>query len=271
MSQTIYLAAIVVREERLLLVRPAPDAAWELPGGPLLPEHDDVDAGMDAILSAMGVNAPAIEDDFVHTIFMAGQDGPLVYNIYAPSEWVGEPAVPEPVGSGWFALEEVEALAMDDRIRTAILEAYGMREPVDDVREILSAIGGDVEPFRPGLRLVGSPNTLDTAGRETTTASGFSALADDFATGIARASTPPALDRRTRTLEVLAMLAALRGSREDLQAQINDVLNDGASPEQVSETLRLVGAYAGFPAAKEAWTVMEEIFVSRGIPHTRLT
>ncbi len=261
MSQTIYLAAIVLREERMLLVRPGPEAPWELPGGPLLPEHDDVDAGMDAILAAMGVNAPAIEDDFVHTIFMPGDDGQVVYNIYAPSEWVGEPAIPGAAGAGWFALEEIGALAMDDRVRGAILEAYGLREPVDETREILSAMGG-FEPALAGLRLDNARGPGEETGGA---AAAFSELDRDMAAGIARASAAAALDGRTRGLEALSLLAALRGGSEAIRAQIDEVLSEGASPDQVIETLRLVGVYAGIPAAREAWAVMEEVFAARGI------
>jgi alkylhydroperoxidase/carboxymuconolactone decarboxylase family protein YurZ len=251
MSQTIYLAAMVVREERLLLVRPAPEAPWELPGGMLLPEHEDVDAGMDAILSAMGVNAPAIEEDFVHTIFMAGQDGPLVYNIYAPSEWFGEPAVPDAAGSGWFALEEVESIEMDDRIRSAILEAYGMREPGDDTRELLSAMGGGFQPFLE--------KKAQTAGDIS------AALAADYDSAARRLSAASTLDARIRGLQAIAILAALRSSKEELRAQVIEVLNAGASPDQVFETLRVVGVYAGFPAARRAAAAIEEIFATRGI------
>ena len=268
MSQTIYLAAMVVREARLLLVRPAPDAPWELPGGPLLPEHDDVDAGMDAILTAMGVNAPAIEEDFVHTIFMSGTDGPLIYNIYAPSEWFGEPDVPEAAGSAWFALEEVEAIDMDDQVRSAVLEAYGMREPSDDTGDILSAVGNGFEPFKPGLRLVDTSEPAGMGNEEESRASAFRGLEDDLVAGLDRLTTS-ALDRRTRGLAVLAMLTVLRASHTDIRAQVEDTLDAGAGPDQVAETLRMAGIYAGFPAAREAWAVMEEVFVSRGITQSR--
>ena len=69
MSQEIQLAALILREGRLWLVRERPDAPWMLPSGTLLPEHADVDAGMDAILGTFGLQAPAIEDDFVQTIY----------------------------------------------------------------------------------------------------------------------------------------------------------------------------------------------------------
>jgi 4-carboxymuconolactone decarboxylase len=76
----------------------------------------------------------------------------------------------------------------------------------------------------------------------------------------------PALDRQTRSLQVVAMLAALGGRSGPLRSHINGALNHGATPEQVVETLRMVAVYAGFPAALEAWPVMEEVFAARNIP-----
>jgi 4-carboxymuconolactone decarboxylase len=75
-----------------------------------------------------------------------------------------------------------------------------------------------------------------------------------------------ALDRRTRSLQVVAMLAAIGGRSGPLRSHINGALNHGATPEQVVETLRMVAVYAGFPAALEAWPVMEDVFAARGVP-----
>jgi 4-carboxymuconolactone decarboxylase len=75
-----------------------------------------------------------------------------------------------------------------------------------------------------------------------------------------------ALDRKTRSLQVVAMLAATGRTGGPLTSHINGALNHGATPEQVVETLRMVAVYAGFPAALEAWPVMERVFEQRGIP-----
>jgi 4-carboxymuconolactone decarboxylase len=75
----------------------------------------------------------------------------------------------------------------------------------------------------------------------------------------------PALDRRTRSLEVVAMLAALGGRPGPLRSHLNGALNHGARPEEVVQTLRMVAVYAGFPAALEAWPIMEAVFAERGI------
>ena len=62
------------------------------------------------------------------------------------------------------------------------------------------------------------------------------------------------------------MLAATGRTGAPLRTHIEGALNYGVSPEQVVETLRMVAVYAGFPAALEAWPVMEATFAQRGIP-----
>jgi 4-carboxymuconolactone decarboxylase len=65
------------------------------------------------------------------------------------------------------------------------------------------------------------------------------------------------------------MLAALGGKAGALRSHLNGALNNGATPEELVETLRMVAVYAGFPAALEAWPLMEEVFAARGIPRPR--
>lgn len=56
----------------------------------------------------------------------------------------------------------------------------------------------------------------------------------------------PQLDRRTRSLVTIAILAAL-GS-EELDLHLAAAANTGASPEEVAEVMFHVGLYAGIPA-----------------------
>ena len=65
---------------------------------------------------------------------------------------------------------------------------------------------------------------------------------------------------------VSSSLSAMGGRQGPLRSHINGALNHGATPEQVIETLKMVSIYAGFPAALEAWPVMEAVFAQRGIP-----
>lgn len=283
MNQQIELAAMVIRDGRLWLVRPAPDAQWELPGGILPESSDDVDAEMEAILQRIGVNAPAIEEDFVETVNLPAENGRRVYNIYAPTDWAGEPAAEPGAGAGWFAPEELESIAMDPLVRDAVLVAFGLKAPDDRSAEILAALGGEM-PFQPeslqraierhgergsrfesGLEVLRTLNAVEPERSYERLQRAFPELADGVVEAIGEYWTGPALDRRTRSLQVVAMLAGM-GRRTTLAAHINGALNHGATPEQVIETPRMVAVYAGFPAALEAWPVMEEVFKRRNIP-----
>lgn len=256
MAQQIHLAAIVASEGRLMLVRPRPDAPWELPGGPLLPEHDDAEAGMDAHLARFGVTAPAIDEDFVDTLYLPGDDGYVVYNLYAASEWRGEPSVPPGVGLGWFAPAELEAIPMRAGVRDAVLTAFGLREPVDTTAEMLaslqSAFGGDP-------RVASPVETKASGGRDRDTF-----LQAIEAHGRGEIAPGLELDGRTKALEAIAILAAT-GRCDDLGAFAERALDDGASPRDLVETLRLVAHVAGMPAAAAAWPVVAGALRSRGI------
>lgn len=224
MSQRIHLAAIVVREGKLLLHREPGAPSWELPGGPLLPEHEDVDSAMDEILDAMGILVPAIEEDFVETIHLPREGGLVVYNIYAPTEWTGEPDAPG-LQDGWFELHELESLPMDERVRGAVMAAFGLCERRDESADVLAALGQAV----PGI-----------------------------------AAPDADLDRRMRSILTVGIAAAL-GRPMALRRQMVAALDQGVSPGQLAATLRVVSTCAGSAAAEEAWPVMEDVFAERGL------
>lgn len=282
MNQDIRIAAILERDGRLFLMRRDPGGPWELPGGVLPPENDDVDAEMDRILQRLGVAAPAIDEDFFQTHFIPVEHGQMVYNLYAATDWTGDPAPEAGIGSGWFTIDEMRAVAMDDHVRKAVMEAYGLAEPVDGDAEILAALSELTGQPGPAPTPAGEPVSRREAGLDvlrTLRGGGDAEVAAalmarqqpeiagdviDFALGEVWSNT--ALDRRTRSLQVVAMLAAQGRTGGPLTSHINGALNHGASPEQVIETLRMVAVYAGFPAALEAWPVMERVFEQRGIP-----
>lgn len=68
----------------------------------------------------------------------------------------------------------------------------------------------------------------------------------------------PALDRRTRSMLVIAMLAAL-GHEEELAMHIRATRNTGAMPEDVREVLLMVAVYAGVPAANTAFRIAKQV------------
>ena len=287
MKQDIRMAAILERDGRLFLVRPRPDAPWELPGGPLPLENDDIDAEMDAVLQRLGVMAPAIEEDFLQTHYFPFEGGQIVYNVYAATDWAGDPSVAPGHGAGWFGLDDIAAIHIDERARNAILEAFGLKEPEDDTARIMAALSGEATPPAESAPL--DAPAPRAAGNDPRRAAGLDVLRTlrggvdpEFAASQMKKSQPeiaddiidfalggvwsnPALDRRTRSLQVVAMLAATGRTGAPLTSHIEGALNHGATPQQVVETLRMVAVYAGFPAALEAWPVMEKVFERRGI------
>lgn len=77
----------------------------------------------------------------------------------------------------------------------------------------------------------------------------------------------PGMDRGTRSLVTIAILAAL-GRSEELAMHLRSTRNTGASAEEVRETLFQVAIYAGLPAAHAAFALAKE---ELGDPRTRET
>lgn len=68
----------------------------------------------------------------------------------------------------------------------------------------------------------------------------------------------PDLDRRTRSLVTIAILAAL--GREELALHLKASRNTGVDPREVAEVLMHVAVYAGVPAANAAFAVAKKEF-----------
>jgi 4-carboxymuconolactone decarboxylase len=64
----------------------------------------------------------------------------------------------------------------------------------------------------------------------------------------------PGVDRRTRSLITIAILAAL-GRSEELAMHLRATSNTGATLDEIRETLLHVGIYAGIPAAHAAFEI----------------
>jgi 4-carboxymuconolactone decarboxylase len=67
------------------------------------------------------------------------------------------------------------------------------------------------------------------------------------------------LDLRTRSLVTIAGLAAL-GRTRGLALNIEMALKNGASRQEIQETLLQMGFYTGFPSAWEGLQVAHEVF-----------
>lgn len=82
--------------------------------------------------------------------------------------------------------------------------------------------------------------------------------------------TRPGLDRPTRSVVTLAVLAAL-GHEHELALHVRAAVRNGLTVEQIGEVLLQVGAYAGAPAANRAFAVAQRVLSELGLdgPPTR--
>jgi 4-carboxymuconolactone decarboxylase len=69
----------------------------------------------------------------------------------------------------------------------------------------------------------------------------------------------PGLDKKTRHLLTIAMLAAL-GKEHELSLHIRATQNTGVTRDEVKEVLLQVGVYAGVPAANSAFAVAKRVY-----------
>ena len=69
------------------------------------------------------------------------------------------------------------------------------------------------------------------------------------------------LDRRTRSLITIAILAAL-GRHEELALHLRATTSTGATPEEVRAALMHVAVYAGVPAANSAFVAAKAILAA---------
>jgi 4-carboxymuconolactone decarboxylase len=71
--------------------------------------------------------------------------------------------------------------------------------------------------------------------------------------------TRPGLDRKTRHMLTIAMLAAL-GKNDELAMHIRATRNTGVTQEELREVLLHVSIYAGVPAANSAFAIAKRIY-----------
>ena len=74
--------------------------------------------------------------------------------------------------------------------------------------------------------------------------------------------TRPNLDRKTRHLVTIAMLAAL-GKEHELAMHIRACVNTGVTDLELQEIFLQVAVYAGVPSANQAFSIAKDIFKAR--------
>lgn len=74
----------------------------------------------------------------------------------------------------------------------------------------------------------------------------------------------PGLDRRSRSLLNLGMIAALNRPHE-FRIHVNGALNNGLTKEEIRECILQIAFYCGGPAALDANRIATEVFKERGL------
>jgi len=74
----------------------------------------------------------------------------------------------------------------------------------------------------------------------------------------------PGMERKTRSLIVLAMTAAINRPAE-FKVHVNGALNNGCTREEIREVLLLIALYCGIPASNDAHRIALETFAEKGI------
>ena len=99
------------------------------------------------------------------------------------------------------------------------------------------------------------------------------AQADDFSWAMQQFTTEscwdaiwnrPGLDRRSRSILNLGMLAAANRSHE-FKLHLRGAINNGISKDELKEIFLQIGVYCGVPAAMDAFRISKEVFKEMGI------
>ena len=72
------------------------------------------------------------------------------------------------------------------------------------------------------------------------------------------------LDRRTRHMLTIAILAAL-GREHELALHLRATANTGIAPAQIAEVFQHVAVYAGVPAANSAFALAKRVYAELGV------
>ena len=118
----------------------------------------------------------------------------------------------------------------------------------------------DESRYDMGMRVrrevLGDVHVDRAQARQTSLDADFQRLITEMAWGTLWAR--PDLDRRTRSLITIGILAAL-GRADELALHIRATANTGASPGEVAEALLHVAIYAGVPAANSAFAIAKAV------------
>jgi 4-carboxymuconolactone decarboxylase len=122
------------------------------------------------------------------------------------------------------------------------------------------------ERFERGLKVRREVLGDAHVDRSLDAATDFSWPAQEMATEKAWADlwTREGLDRRSRSLVTLGMLAVLNRPQE-FKAHLRGALNNGVTTAELQEICLHIGGYAGFPAGLDAFRLAGEVLKEMGL------
>ncbi len=134
------------------------------------------------------------------------------------------------------------------------------KHPSARARRRGSKTAGPSRGLRMLRRLLGEDRAREIRAAWSKLSPDFAAYVTEFLAG--EIWSRPHLDLRTRSLVTVAALAAL-GRQNGLRLNIEMALNNGATKQEILETLLQMAPYAGFPACWEGLVIADEIFRKR--------
>ena len=99
-------------------------------------------------------------------------------------------------------------------------------------------------------------------GRETDFTAAYNRLAEEAAYGMVWSR--EGLDLKTRSLLTIASLTSL-GRAGELRVHLLAAVNNGATAEEIREAILHTAIYAGFPAARDATQIAQQVLTELGV------
>ncbi|TAM79202.1 MAG: carboxymuconolactone decarboxylase family protein [Acidobacteria bacterium] len=106
-------------------------------------------------------------------------------------------------------------------------------------------------------QMLGKERTSEVREAWTKLSPDFAGMVTDFVA--ADVWSRPNLELKTRSLITIAALVAL-GRQNALRLNLEMALNNGATRDEILETLLHMAIYAGFPACWDALVIADEVF-----------
>lgn len=112
------------------------------------------------------------------------------------------------------------------------------------------------------LEIFGEDYVTARDRRETDFTAAYNRLAEEAAYGLVWSR--DGLDLKTRSLLTIVSLTSL-GRANELHVHVLAAVNNGATAEEIRETILQTAIYAGFPAARDATQIAQNVLTELGV------